>query len=126
MALAVASTGGICGLLTVGYPSISDSGGYGECGFRPSGVPRSSASSWSGMRQPDETPKGAPWVPVADPALGNSVGAIGMVPEVALVRRRGLWGPGVLHTPSMICLLRSLRGAVAGPLRGVRIRVVSG
>ena len=35
VALAVTSTVGICGLLTVGYPSISDSGGYGGCGFRP-------------------------------------------------------------------------------------------
>jgi hypothetical protein len=30
----VASAVGICGLLTVGYPSIADSGGYGRCGFR--------------------------------------------------------------------------------------------
>lgn len=29
-----ASAVGICGLLTVGYPSIADSGGYGWCGFR--------------------------------------------------------------------------------------------
>ena len=78
---------GICGLLTVGYPSIADSGGYGRCGFRPMGVPRRSASSWSSMCQPRDAPHGAWRVPVTDLALGNSVGAIRMVRGTLPVRR---------------------------------------
>jgi hypothetical protein len=83
----VASAVGICGLLTVGYHSIADSGGYGRCGFRLMGVPRRSASSWSSMCQPRSAPSGAPRVPVADLALGNSVGAIGMAAGAPPVRR---------------------------------------
>ena len=50
--LAVASADGICGWLTGGHPSVSDSGGYIRCGFRLMGVSRRSASAWSSMWQP--------------------------------------------------------------------------
>jgi hypothetical protein len=37
VALRVTSTGGICGLMTVGYLSVRDARGYGWYGFRSSG-----------------------------------------------------------------------------------------
>ena len=57
-----------------------------------SGVPRRPASTWSSMLQPRTAPLGAGRVPVADLALGNSVGATGMVPGALPVRR---WCPAV-------------------------------
>lgn len=56
VALRVASAGGICGLLTVGYLSFLDAGGYDRYGFRPPGVPCLWASSWGCMPQPRSAP----------------------------------------------------------------------
>ena len=114
----VASAVGICGLLTVGYPSIADSGGYGRCGFRLMGVPRRSASSWSSMCQPRSAPRGAPRVPVADLALGNSVGAIGMAPGALPVRWRRPRRVGCVSHPFHDIPAPPLSGVAAGPPRG--------
>lgn len=114
----VASAVGICGLLTVGYPSIADSGGYGRCGFRPVGVSRRSASSWSSMCQPQRAPHGAPRVPVADLALGNSVGATWMASGALPVRRRRPRRVG--------CISRPFHDIPAPPSRGRRPGLLGG
>ena len=100
--LVVTGADGICGLLAVGYLSFPDSRGYGRYGFRPSDVPCLLASTWSGMLQPRGTPIGVPRVPVADHALGNSVGAIRMVPGTLRVRLRRPVGDRVSFTPAVI------------------------
>ena len=83
-----ASAVGICGLLTVGYPSIAASGGYGQCGFRLMDVPRCVGLLLEkSMPQPQTVPHGASWVPGADLSLGNSVGAIGTALGALPVRR---------------------------------------
>ena len=122
----VASAVGICGLLTVGYPSIADSGGYGRCGFRLMGVPRRSASAWSSMCQPRSAPRGAPRVPVADLALGNTVGAIGMAPGALPVRRRRPRRVGCVSHPFHDIPAPPLSGGGGRASSGARARVVSG
>ena len=122
----VAGAVGVCGLLTVGYPSIADSGGYGRCGFRPMGVPRRSASSWSSMCQPRSAPHGAPRVPVADLALGNSVGAIGMAPGAPPVRWRRPRRVGCVSHPFHDIPAPPLSGGGGRASSGARARVVSG
>ena len=58
-------------------------------------------------------------VPGADHALGNSVGAIGMISGAWRVRSRRSSGSGASFTPSTISLLRSpVTGGAAGLLRG--------
>lgn len=122
----VASAGGICGLLTVGYPSIADSGGYGRCGFRLMGVPRRSASSWSSMCQPRSAPRGAPRVPVADLALGNSVGAIGMASGAPPGRWRRPRRAGCISHPFHDIPAPPPSGGGGRASSGARARVVSG
>jgi len=122
----VASAVGICGLLTVGYPSIADSGGYGRCGFRLMGVPRRSASAWSSMCQPRSAPRGAPRVPVADLALGNTVGAIGMAPGAPPACWRRPRRVGCVSHPFHDIPAPPLSGGGGRASSGARARVVSG
>ena len=122
----VASAVGICGLLTVGYPSIADSGGYGRCGFRLMGVPRRSASAWSSMCQPRSAPRGAPRVPVADLALGNTVGAIGMAPGASPACWRRPRRVGCVSHPFHDIPAPPLSGGGGRASSGARARVVSG
>ncbi len=92
--------------------------GYGRCGFRLMGVPRRSASAWSSMCQPRSAPRGAARVPVADLALGNSVGAIGMAQGAVPGHWRRPRRVGCASHPFHDIPAPPLSGVAAGPPRG--------
>jgi hypothetical protein len=78
------------------------------------------------MCQPRRAPHGAPRVPVADLALGNSVGAIGMVSGALPVRWRRPSGAGCVTHPFHDIPAPPLPGGGGRVPPGARAKVVSG